>query len=756
MASPSPLPRWSLAGLALLHGAVLAAAASVLPWRPGAPFAALTTVLALAHFVTAALAVVGSPRRALAWRITSLAALLFLAYHTWLLVDAATYIAVLYGGLGEGVAAGVAAAWAVIVLFTVPLAAWGIAATGGIRQRGVVATTAAGLAILVGAGLWRTAAAADDRPVTRPEPAAFEATLTAVVDALPPPLTAEPRPSLFERAPARCDASPADGLATVVVTYLRKTSPPDPEPHRVATRCIQAAPQELEPALREALADAAARAPLKVDLVTSSTPLTSNLAAPDAFALRPGTDGVCRKGRCLMPWQMVALDQFVANTPLEFIGDFRFGVTTDRLARALTGRPREPDAEALPLDGLDRITTRSFMVDPHLGLREIPRGRDPERPLTARTLRESIDLAERYILASQADDGRFRYILDPHTGRVSWQGFAVPRQAGTTLALCEVGSPSEATRAAVRRSLKMLASIERRSGDLGALAVQYGDKPPKFAPLGNTALSMIAFMACRPLVGDEFDATIARLGRFLLTMQRPDGGFYPGFDLAKGEVIEGPDPLYAGGQAVFALTLLEAAVIPSPPPAPFPPRAELQDAVERAMHYTSTRYWNHGLTDFFYLEENWHCLAARASTGHHRHDGYERFCLDYVEFKSRLIYDDESRVDPDYLGAYGFGNVIPPVNTPAAGYGEALAAAMAIREVRGEARPEDHARMASVLHFLVRQQWRREDCFACHPKVDVAGAWSESFAAPEIRIDYVQHAMAALGHGGRFLTLPEG
>ncbi|HRI11110.1 MAG TPA: RNB domain-containing ribonuclease, partial [Nannocystaceae bacterium] len=134
MASPSPLPRWSLAGLALLHGAVLAAAASVLPWRPGTPFAALTTVLALAHFVTAALAVVGSPRRALAWRITSLAALLFLAYHTWLLVDAATYIAVLYGGLGEGVAAGVAAAWAVIVLFTVPLAAWGIAATGGIRR----------------------------------------------------------------------------------------------------------------------------------------------------------------------------------------------------------------------------------------------------------------------------------------------------------------------------------------------------------------------------------------------------------------------------------------------------------------------------------------------------------------------------------------------------------------------------------------------------------------------------------------------
>ena len=38
----------------------------------------------------------------------------------------------------------------------------------------------------------------------------------------------------------------------------------------------------------------------------------------------------------------------------------------------------------------------------------------------------------------------------------------------------------------------------------------------------------------------------------------------------------------------------------------------------------------------------------------------------------------------------------------------------------------------------------------------IAGGFSESLASPEIRIDYVQHCMAALGHGGRLLGLSGG
>jgi hypothetical protein len=35
----------------------------------------------------------------------------------------------------------------------------------------------------------------------------------------------------------------------------------------------------------------------------------------------------------------------------------------------------------------------------------------------------------------------------------------------------------------------------------------------------------------------------------------------------------------------------------------------------------------------------------------------------------------------------------------------------------------------------------------------IVGAFSEHVGSPSIRIDFVQHAMAALGHGGRALGL---
>ncbi|XYH93593.1 hypothetical protein ACMHYB_37870 [Sorangium sp. So ce1128] len=40
----------------------------------------------------------------------------------------------------------------------------------------------------------------------------------------------------------------------------------------------------------------------------------------------------------------------------------------------------------------------------------------------------------------------FRYIVDPFTGRASFDGFSIARQAGTTLALCELGAAKAARR----------------------------------------------------------------------------------------------------------------------------------------------------------------------------------------------------------------------------------------------------------------------------------------------------------------------
>ena len=150
-------------------------------------------------------------------------------------------------------------------------------------------------------------------------------------------------------------------------------------------------------------------------------------------------------------------------------------------------------------------------------------------------------------------------------------------------------------------------------------------------------------------------------------------------------------------------------------------------------------------------------LAARASLGHHRHDAYERFCIDYTQYKARLILDEDDDVSPALVGGYGFGNVLIPHNPGSSGFGEAMSAAIALRRARGEDTTADEAAMRRALEFLVRNQWDETACFACATEPhSMIGAFSEHMGSPEIRIDFVQHAMAGLGHGGRMLGLFDG
>jgi hypothetical protein len=52
---------------------------------------------------------------------------------------------------------------------------------------------------------------------------------------------------------------------------------------------------------------------------------------------------------------------------------------------------------------------------------------------------------------------------------------------------------------------------------------------------------------------------------------------------------------------------------------------------------------------------------------------------------------------------------------------------------------------------LLRAQWSEASCYACKQPSAVVGGFSQQLASPGIRIDYVQHAMSAIGHGGALL-----
>lgn len=749
------IPRGWPALLSLLIALIFGWGATVLPWQDWTIFSIVTTAVAVAHLAHAVLAAVGHPKHGLAWRVQSLVALVYLAYITWNLFSASTYIAALYGGLGKGVAIALAGAWTIVAFVTLPLAIWGLATTGGIRFGRREQGGAAAAVLLAGLGLWR-AASLPEAEAAVDVAAEDDALRDAVAAALPAPdaLTEAPAdaPGLMVKQAVECEAAPGPERVTVVATSRVEVAGGLVE---ARSRCVQ------RPTLEEALAELGAqlgaealRGPIKIDVVTGTQDLQSVVPVVDAMLLRPGLDGVCEGTRCLMPWQLVALDQFNEFMPIKVVPDLRFGVDPAILRKALVwpGRPERYDPR---VEGLRRLTVASFVQDEQGQLHRLQRMRNPGPELTAESLQASVDAAERYILDAQQPDGRFAYKVDPFTGQVSQQGFALARQAGTTLVVCELARDDERAREVARKALAALVRTMREVGDMGVLVHSKREDVTE-AGLGATALSTIALLSCRERVGDEFDDAIGRMTRFLLHMQREDGGFHPKIDLVTGEPIPGPDPLYAVGQAVFSLTLLERLVTEQDLPH-LPDAERTRAAVEAAMSYTADEYWNNFATDFFWMEENWHCLAARASLGHHRHDGYERFCIDYSHYKVRLILDESDGVGPEWVGGYGFGNVLIPHNTGSSGFGEAMSASLALQRARGEDTSADEAVLRRALGFLVHHQWDAVDCFACATgPVSMVGAFSEHMASPQIRIDFVQHAMAGMGHGGRMLGLLEG
>jgi hypothetical protein len=474
---------------------------------------------------------------------------------------------------------------------------------------------------------------------------------------------------------------------------------------------------------------------VKLDWITAVHPLDATTPLLDALKLRPELDGACAHGRCLAPWQLIALDAFTVHRPVAAVRDMSFGVSVQRL-RGILGGDKS-------IRGILRIETASYVWN-GAGLHAMRGVHEPRKPLTRAALDRAVKLAQAHIAAAQEEDGTFRYTLDPFSGKADTAHLNLRRHAGTTLALCESPQEGDGIRAVVERALQVLTELEQPGSAMSALAEDEGR-----TMVGDTALGLAAFLGCRPLVGDRHDALIGKLAGFLLASMRPDGSFAPRLDLQNGTPVGDGEIMYTAGQAMLALIQFEA-LLPEVKVSGWPAEARVREAVERGMTFYSTDYWPWPLSDFFYLEENWHCLAARAALKRHTHARYERFCLDYVTFKARLILSDRD-ADPALRGAYGLGNVFPPHNTATSGYGEALAAALAVADAHGWSRLADRQRLEEVLGFLVSVQWDETNCFACSRDHLVVGGFSEHFASPSIRIDYVQHALSAMRHGGEVL-----
>lgn len=745
-ASPSTLPRFSLAALCLAHTVVFATAAVMLPWRSGTGFALLLGLLCVLHLATGLAAVAAKPRWLLwSWRALSLTSAVAFAVCAWWMAATAIYVSKLYLKLGPSVATAILGAGLVLALLTLPIAAWGLFHTVPPRARSAKRLTASLLVLVALAVLTLPLAssAARGQPVTHAS-AAVTTELSNVLEAhVRDPGRGKPR-TVAGAGPARCAEPIAPEHLTLLVAYVHRS-------RGARSACLQASStRRLRADLKSLLRRKARRgSTVVIDLVRTVKPLEGAYPLLDALELRPGLDGVCDQQRCLPAWQLTLGDAFSENHPLPSTPDVSYGFSAESVRQALGSRRADDDDDELGITGLVRIETDSFSAD-RSGVHRLIRTRTTPPALSRTGVQQAVEKAQRYIVRAQERDGTFRYALDPTTGAEDQDTLNLPRQAGTTYALCELGRPSE-VKTTVRRALQAFSRHDVDLEGYGALALE-GDEKYR---LGNSALPLLAMLRCRELAGEGNDRLIGQLSRLILRMQRDNGSFYPELDPKTKRGSGDHEAVYAAGQAVLSLVLLEQlrpALVGSAAE-PLPAAATIGAALERAMSYYGGPYWPRPARDFFFFEEGWHCLAARTALSSHRNDGYERLCIDYVASRLRYVMSADTTSEPNFVGGYGVSDLFPPRNTATAGLGEALNASIAIQKKRGDSVDRELAVLRDLVTFLLRAQWTEEGCYACGDPGLVEGGFSQQLASPSIRIDYVQHAMAAIGHGSKLLGL---
>lgn len=353
---------------------------------------------------------------------------------------------------------------------------------------------------------------------------------------------------------------------------------------------------------------------------------------------------------------------------------------------------------------------------------------------TVPEVRAAVRDAARHLARNIDGAGRFRYLISAPSNQTLF-GYNYARHAGATLFLAQVASTEndpELTAPLLRAASYLRERASLRCGEHRCI----GEGTE--VTMGASALAAMAFaQIVRSQLDTSYLPALRELAAFLRSMQRPDGEFKHVYDVGANAPVNAQYMYFTGEAALALAQSYDAAGDP-------------QDlaAASRALSYLVQRGWSFPLSAYYQNEEHWTCQAAGQLWRHAPNPAALSFCLRWHEFQRAAQYTDAAP-DPSWTGGYGVGTLALPRLTPAASRSEATGATLAVlladKTPAHEAAARDlRAQLDLAVAFLLRQQLSAESVASYRDPAAVQGAFPGSAADLELRIDYAQHAGAAM------------
>jgi hypothetical protein len=410
-----------------------------------------------------------------------------------------------------------------------------------------------------------------------------------------------------------------------------------------------------------------------------------------------------------------------------------------KLAPLLAARAGVPEASLASMRAYRFHTAAYVESRSHDAARIVTRGM-VERPteVTPERLLAGVRQGAEYLVRVLGADGRYVYMYHPTDDRDD-PSYGFLRHAGTTYALFEaygeLRTPAYLEKG--ERALRYLKShLHDDAASQGKYALDANDEEQQ--KVGGAGLSLLAFAEDASVTGSLAELeTMRALARLILKEQYEDGHFRSNADREQetGKKLK-REPVYYPGEAVLGLMRLYA----------LDPQQAYLDAARRGADWVV------------------HVRDADVSEDHQEHDHWMSYAMNelyrvtgdraYFDFAYKIARaiqrKQRSAADaPDFAGTFFDGET-----TPGSTRLEAYGADIVLSRFAGANEDWLMGPATEVARATLGQQFDADNDYWLANPAKAAGGVRESLFVPDVRIDYVQHAMSAWLHLARILRDP--